>query len=183
MLKKPFAPSVLPGPFEGRANITGATVTLHRVTQKDAGEYRCEITASRDDVKLGETNVTLKVLGTNLTKPLKEFRFFQDLKVFFCLVVPPQNPSCEIPSSAVTGSAVKLRCRDQQSIPPATYYWFKDDLLIRPPGHSNASYLINAQTGELVSPRMQRIKTGSVLREMFQDSDHVCSDTFFCMSS
>uniref|UniRef100_A0A3B3HUB4 Junctional adhesion molecule 2a n=1 Tax=Oryzias latipes TaxID=8090 RepID=A0A3B3HUB4_ORYLA len=124
------------GPFEGRANITGATVTLHRVTQKDAGEYRCEITASRDDVKLGETNVTLKVL------------------------VPPQNPSCEIPSSAVTGSAVKLRCRDQQSIPPATYYWFKDDLLIRPPGHSNASYLINAQTGELEFKSVSREDSG-----------------------
>ncbi|XP_024150218.1 junctional adhesion molecule 2a isoform X1 [Oryzias melastigma] len=124
------------GPFEGRANITGATVTLHRVTQKDAGEYRCEISASLDDVKLGETNITLKVL------------------------VPPQNPSCEIPSSAVTGSGVKLRCWDHQSIPPATYYWFKDDLLIRPPSHSNASYLINAQTGVLEFKSVSREDSG-----------------------
>lgn len=55
---------LLPGPFEGRATIEGATVTLKRVTQEDAGEYRCEISASQDTVSLGETNVTLKVLGT-----------------------------------------------------------------------------------------------------------------------
>lgn len=53
----------LPGPFEGRATIEGATVTLQRVTQEDAGEYRCEISAPLDSVNLGETNVTLKVLG------------------------------------------------------------------------------------------------------------------------
>lgn len=39
-------------------------MTLKRVTQEDAGEYRCEISAPLDSVSLGETNVTLKVLGT-----------------------------------------------------------------------------------------------------------------------
>ncbi|KAG7270838.1 hypothetical protein CRUP_028982 [Coryphaenoides rupestris] len=87
------------GPFEGRASIQGATVTLRRVTQKDAGEYRCEISAQLDTVTLGEANITLRVL------------------------VPPHTPLCEIPSSAVTGSAVQLRCRDRQSIPPAVYTW------------------------------------------------------------
>lgn len=57
------ASTSLSGPFEGRATIDGATVTLQRVTQADAGEYRCEISAPLDNVKLGETNVTLKVLG------------------------------------------------------------------------------------------------------------------------
>ena len=56
--------SFLSAPFEGRATIEGATVTLQRVTQDDAGEYRCEISAPLDTVSLGETNVTLKVLGT-----------------------------------------------------------------------------------------------------------------------
>ncbi|KAM4537890.1 junctional adhesion molecule 2A [Fundulus diaphanus] len=114
------------GPFEGRATINGATVTLHKVTQEDAGEYRCEISASLDTVSLGETNVTLNVL------------------------VPPQTPSCEVPASAVTGTAVQLRCRDQQSVPPATYSWFKDNKQIsNPPRHANATYLINSQTGIL----------------------------------
>lgn len=51
------------GSYEGRASIEGATVTLQRVTQEDAGEYRCEISAPQDTINLGEANVTLKVLG------------------------------------------------------------------------------------------------------------------------
>ncbi|KAM4711054.1 junctional adhesion molecule 2A isoform 2-T3 [Anableps anableps] len=113
------------GPFEGRATINGATVTLHRVTQEDAGEYRCEISASLDAVSLGETNVTLNVL------------------------VPPQTPTCEVPTSAVTGSVVQLRCQDQQSVPPATYFWFKDNKPISQLRHANATYLINSHTGIL----------------------------------
>lgn len=53
----------LAGQFEGRATIDGATVTLKKVTQEDAGQYRCEISAPLDAISLGETNVTLKVLG------------------------------------------------------------------------------------------------------------------------
>lgn len=124
------------GPFEGRATIDGATVTLHRVTQEDAGDYRCEISAPLDLVSLGETNVTLKVL------------------------VPPHTPSCEIPSSAVTGSGVKLRCRDQQSIPPATYSWFKDNQPISTPRHANATYLINPNTGVLEFKAVAKEDTG-----------------------
>lgn len=59
----------LSGLFEGRAKIEGATVTLQRVTQDDAGEYRCEISAPLDSVSLGETNVTLKVLGKDEEMP------------------------------------------------------------------------------------------------------------------
>ncbi|XP_075872858.1 junctional adhesion molecule 2A isoform X2 [Nelusetta ayraudi] len=112
-------------PFEGRATIDGATVTLQRVTQEDAGDYRCEISASLDSVVLGEANVTLKVL------------------------VPPHKPSCEIPSAAVTGSLVQLRCRDHQSIPPATYSWFKDSQPIRPSRQPNATFLLDSHTGVL----------------------------------
>lgn len=113
------------GPFEGRATIDGATVTLQRVTQDDAGEYRCEISAPFDSVSLGETNVTLKVL------------------------VPPHTPSCQIPSTAVTGSVVRLQCHDHQSIPPATYTWFKDSQPISSPRYSNATYVLNSHTGLL----------------------------------
>ncbi|XP_045912385.1 junctional adhesion molecule 2A isoform X1 [Micropterus dolomieu] len=123
-------------PFEGRATIDGATVMLQRVTQEDAGEYRCEISAPLDSVTLGETNITLKVL------------------------VPPQTPSCEIPSAAVTGSVVKLRCRDQQSIPPATYSWFKDSQRIIPPRLTNATYVIDSQTGILEFKAVAKEDTG-----------------------
>lgn len=47
---------------------------------------------------------------------------------------------------------VQLRCRDQQSIPPATYSWFKDNQVISPPRHANATYVINSHMGILVSP-------------------------------
>ncbi|KAM9327665.1 junctional adhesion molecule 2A [Pholidichthys leucotaenia] len=124
------------GSYAGRATIEGATVTLRRVTQEDAGEYRCEITASQDLVNLGEANITLKVL------------------------VPPQTPYCEIPSSAVTGSVVQLRCRDQQSIPPATYSWYKDNLPISPPHHPNATYVINSRTGILEFKAVAKEDTG-----------------------
>lgn len=124
------------GSFVGRATIEGATVTLKKVTQEDAGEYRCEISAPQDSVSLGETNVTLKVL------------------------VPPHTPSCEIPSGAVTGSVVKLSCRDQQSIPPATYSWYKDNQQIRPPRHANATYLINSHTGILEFKAVAKEDTG-----------------------
>ncbi|XP_008323686.1 junctional adhesion molecule 2A isoform X1 [Cynoglossus semilaevis] len=113
------------GNFDGRATIDGATVTLLRVTQEDAGEYRCEISAPLDSVSLGETNVTLKVL------------------------VPPHTPSCEIPSSAVTGSVVQLRCRDRQSIPPAKYTWLKNSVSLSLPRSTNATYLIDPDTGVL----------------------------------
>lgn len=51
------------GTYAGRAKIDGATLTIHAVTQKDSGEYRCEVTASQDHVNLGEASVTLNVLG------------------------------------------------------------------------------------------------------------------------
>lgn len=81
--------------------------------------------------------------------------------------VPPHTPSCDIPSGAVTGSAVQLRCRDRQSIPPATYSWFKDNQQISPPRNANATYLINSHTGILVSRRAKE-KEGSVCSRALQ---------------
>ncbi|KAM6945315.1 junctional adhesion molecule 2A [Aplochiton taeniatus] len=124
------------GSFAGRASIDGATVTLHRVTQEDAGEYRCEISAASDNIILGETNITLRVL------------------------VPPHTPSCDIPSTALTGSVVRLHCRDRQSIPPATYSWFKDDRPLSAPRQANATYSINAHTGVLEFKTASRTDTG-----------------------
>ncbi|XP_051982461.1 junctional adhesion molecule 2A-like [Xyrauchen texanus] len=123
------------GPFEGRAEIDGATVRLRRVTQADAGEYRCEVSAPLDGITLGETNVTLAVL------------------------VPPHTPSCDIPSSALTGSPVELRCSDQHSIPPAVYTWFKDKIPL-PIHNANATYTVNKFTGVLLFQTVSRTDTG-----------------------
>ncbi|KAM6955235.1 junctional adhesion molecule 2b [Lycodopsis pacificus] len=91
------------GSYAERAKMEGATLTIHSVTQKDSGEYRCEVTASEDHVNLGEATVTLNVL------------------------VPPHVPSCEVPSSVFVGSGLELLCKDKLSVPPATYCWYKDN--------------------------------------------------------
>lgn len=56
-------PQPVPASYAKRAEIAGATLTIHSVTQKDSGDYRCEVTASQDHVSLAETTVTLNVLG------------------------------------------------------------------------------------------------------------------------
>ncbi|KAK7882442.1 hypothetical protein WMY93_028616 [Mugilogobius chulae] len=89
--------------YASRAKIEGATLTIHSVTQKDSGDYRCEVTASEDHVNLGEATVTLNVL------------------------VPPHIPSCEVPSPVFVGSSLELHCKDKVSMPPATYRWYKDN--------------------------------------------------------
>ncbi|KPP69693.1 junctional adhesion molecule B-like, partial [Scleropages formosus] len=124
------------GNFAGRAKIEGATVTLQKVTYKDAGVYHCEITASMDDVKLGETNVTLRVL------------------------VAPGIPSCDIPSFALSGSLVELHCKDKHSVPPATYKWYKDKKLLTPSGLPNISYTIDPKTGTLRFKSVSRASSG-----------------------
>ncbi|XP_058646502.1 junctional adhesion molecule 2A isoform X2 [Onychostoma macrolepis] len=123
------------GSFQGRAEIKGATVRLRRVTQTDAGKYRCEVSAPQDTVTLGETNVTLTVL------------------------VPPHTPSCDVPSSALTGSLVQLRCRDRHSIPAAVYTWYKDNSAL-PILQANATYTINENTGVLTFQKVSRADTG-----------------------
>uniref|UniRef100_A0A3Q4BW04 Ig-like domain-containing protein n=1 Tax=Mola mola TaxID=94237 RepID=A0A3Q4BW04_MOLML len=91
------------GSYAGRAKINGAMLTIHSVSQKDSGEYRCEVTASEDHVNLGEATVTLNVL------------------------VPPHVPSCDVPSPVFVGSGLELHCKDKLSVPPATYRWYKDN--------------------------------------------------------
>lgn len=56
-------PQTVSESYAERAKIDGATLTIHSVTQKDSGEYRCEVTAIQDHVSLAETTVTLNVLG------------------------------------------------------------------------------------------------------------------------
>ncbi|XP_059409442.1 junctional adhesion molecule 2A-like [Carassius carassius] len=121
--------------FRGRAEIKGATLQLKSVTQSDAGTYRCEVSAPQDTITLGEINVTLTVL------------------------VPPHTPSCDVPSSALTGSLVQLRCRDHHSIPAAVYTWYKDNraLHIQQP---NATYTIDEKTGVLTFQKVSRSDTG-----------------------
>ncbi|XP_046903013.1 junctional adhesion molecule 2b [Hypomesus transpacificus] len=81
------------GSFAGRAHIDGATVTLHSVTQKDSGVYRCEVSAPLDKVILGEVNVSLNVLvelhcKDKLSVPPATYRWYKDNKA---LTVTPDS--------------------------------------------------------------------------------------------
>ncbi|KAJ8405942.1 hypothetical protein AAFF_G00308300 [Aldrovandia affinis] len=124
------------GSFAGRAKIEGATVTLYKAVQRDSGEYRCEVSAPLDSVTLGETNVSLKVL------------------------VPPHTPVCEIPSSALTGAVVEMRCRDKQSFPPATYKWYKDNKPLSAAYLPNVTYSLDPRSGTLHFRTVSRKDTG-----------------------
>ncbi|KAL4636305.1 junctional adhesion molecule B [Arapaima gigas] len=131
------------GDFAGRAKIEGATITLRKVTYKDAGVYHCEVTASLDKVKLGETNVTLRVL------------------------VPPGIPHCEIPASALSGSHVELHCKDKHSVPPATYKWYKDNKLLSTSKLPNITFTIDSSTGTLRFKSVSQANSGKYHCEAF----------------
>uniref|UniRef100_UPI0037E79B4E junctional adhesion molecule 2b n=1 Tax=Semicossyphus pulcher TaxID=241346 RepID=UPI0037E79B4E len=122
------------GPYEGRAKIEGATLTIHSVTQKDSGEYRCEVTASKDHVNLGEVIVTLNVL------------------------VPPHVPSCEVPGSVFVGAGLDLQCKDKLSVPPATYRWFKDNKALT--ATPDTPYSIDSNKGTLKFKSVSKTDAG-----------------------
>ncbi|KAG7463539.1 hypothetical protein MATL_G00177690 [Megalops atlanticus] len=124
------------GNLAGRAKIEGATVTLYKATLKDAGVYRCEVSAPLDSVTLGETNITLKVL------------------------VPPHTPSCEIPSNVLAGAAVELHCKDKLSFPPATYKWYKDNKPLSTAKLPNISYSMDTHSGTLHFKSVSRTDSG-----------------------
>uniref|UniRef100_A0A3Q1I8H3 Ig-like domain-containing protein n=1 Tax=Anabas testudineus TaxID=64144 RepID=A0A3Q1I8H3_ANATE len=122
------------GSYAGRAKIEGATLTIHSVTQKDSGEYRCEVTASEDHVNLGEASVSLNVL------------------------VPPHVPSCEVPSSVFVGSGLELLCKDKLSVPPATYRWYKDNKALT--ATADTPYNIDTNKGTLKFKSVSKLDSG-----------------------
>uniref|UniRef100_A0A3P9JD52 Junctional adhesion molecule 2b n=1 Tax=Oryzias latipes TaxID=8090 RepID=A0A3P9JD52_ORYLA len=122
------------GSYAGRAQIEGATLTIHSVTLKDSGEYRCEVTASEDHVSLGEATVTLSVL------------------------VPPHVPSCDVPSSVFIGADLELLCKDKLSVPPATYSWYKDNKPLKATG--DTPYSIDTKKGTLKLQSVSKADSG-----------------------
>uniref|UniRef100_A0A8C6WUC3 Junctional adhesion molecule 2b n=1 Tax=Neogobius melanostomus TaxID=47308 RepID=A0A8C6WUC3_9GOBI len=120
--------------YAERAKIDGATLTIHSVSQKDSGDYRCEVTASEDHVTLGEATVTLNVL------------------------VPPHIPSCDVPSPVFVGSSLELHCKDKLSVPPATYRWYKDNKGLTSTG--DTPYSIDPSKGTLKFRSISKLDAG-----------------------
>ncbi|XP_033864640.1 junctional adhesion molecule 2A-like isoform X1 [Acipenser ruthenus] len=118
------------GGFQGRAVMEGASIRIKKAMLLDSGEYRCEVSARQDSRPLGEATVSLTVL------------------------VPPDVPSCGIPSSVLTGTVVELTCRDRQGTPPSLYRWYKDGVALpttpaQDPLFANSSYTLNSSSGTL----------------------------------
>ncbi|KAB5577026.1 hypothetical protein PHYPO_G00205250 [Pangasianodon hypophthalmus] len=124
------------GLFKGRASIDGATVTLHGVNQKDSGIYHCEVTARRDKIRLGEVTVSLNVL------------------------VPPHVPSCHVPETAMSGSAVALHCEDKLTVPPVTYSWYKDNRPLSAAHLPDINYSVDNKTGTLKFKSLSKSDVG-----------------------
>nr|XP_057938918.1 junctional adhesion molecule 2b isoform X1 [Doryrhamphus excisus] len=122
------------GSYAGRAKMEGATLTIHSVTEKDSGEYRCEVTASQDHINFGEATVDLRVL------------------------VPPHIPSCDVPSSVFVGSDLELLCKDKLSVPPAMYSWFKDNEALM--ASADTPYNMDSHKGTLKFKSVSKMDSG-----------------------
>ncbi|KAF7656406.1 hypothetical protein LDENG_00041950, partial [Lucifuga dentata] len=130
------------GLYARRAKIAGATLTIHSITQKDSGEYRCEVTAREDRVSLGETTVTLNVL------------------------VPTDGPSCQVPSSVPAGSGLELFCKDNNlTMPPASYRWYKDNNAMT--SSADMPYSIDTHKGTLKFKSVSKTDSGMYRCESF----------------
>ncbi|KAM9200940.1 junctional adhesion molecule B [Dugong dugon] len=132
----------LQGDFKDRAEMIDFSIRIKNVTRSDAGQYRCEVSAPTEQGQnLEEDMVTLEVL------------------------VAPAVPSCEVPSSALRGTVVELRCQDKEGNPAPEYTWFKDG--VRLLGNSklgsqstNSSYTVNSKSGTLQFNTISQLDSG-----------------------
>ncbi|XP_043449750.1 junctional adhesion molecule B isoform X2 [Prionailurus bengalensis] len=137
----------LQGDFKYRAEMIDFSIRIKNVTRNDAGKYRCEISApSTKGQNLEEDTVTLEVL------------------------VAPAVPLCNVPSSALSGTVVELRCHDKEGNPAPEYTWFKDgvNLLENPrrgPQSSNSSYTMNTKSGTLQFNTVSKVDSGEYFCE------------------
>ncbi|XP_023582443.1 junctional adhesion molecule B [Trichechus manatus latirostris] len=130
------------GDFKDRAEMIDFSIRIKNVTRSDAGQYRCEVSAPTEQGQnLEEDMVTLEVL------------------------VAPAVPSCEVPSSALRGTVVELRCQDKEGNPAPEYTWFKDG--VRLLGNSklgsqstNSSYTVNSKSGTLQFNTISQLDSG-----------------------
>ncbi|XP_060129608.1 junctional adhesion molecule B isoform X1 [Zootoca vivipara] len=131
------------GDFKNRGEIVQSSIRIKNVTRKDSGKYRCEISASTEHgQQIGEVIVSLLVL------------------------VPPAPPACEVPSSAMTGTVVELRCKENNGVPASKYRWYRNGVLLpESPALQSIKkerlpYIMNATTGTLLFNSVSKNDTG-----------------------
>lgn len=159
-------------PYSNRVTVYGNNLRFDKVTRKDNGVYRCEVSGKN---MFGQVGVKLTVLGENslksfCTKPHFPLYFITMIRLILpykshietcwylhvVSTVPPSPPMCKIPSSVRTGTNAKLTCEDGDGSPPPTYRWYRNDILLPEnpstvSGFQNFTYKLNPTSGILVS--------------------------------
>nr|XP_008105839.1 PREDICTED: junctional adhesion molecule B isoform X2 [Anolis carolinensis] len=131
------------GNFKGRAEIRHSSIQIKNVTRKDSGKYRCEIsTPSEHGQEAGETEITLLVL------------------------VPSAVPVCEVPISAMSGTVVELRCKENEGVPASKYRWYRNNfplsesLMLGNVKKDRLPYAMNTTSGTLLFNHVSKNDTG-----------------------
>ncbi|XP_015279689.1 PREDICTED: junctional adhesion molecule B isoform X2 [Gekko japonicus] len=131
------------GNFTGRAEMWNSSIRLRNVTRHDAGRYRCEISAATEQGQdAAETEVSLSVL------------------------VPPALPVCVVPSSAMSGTVIELRCKENEGFPASKYKWYRNGIALlenpdsRRGKKGRVSYTMNTMTGTLLFNPVSNNDTG-----------------------
>lgn len=81
----------------------------------------------------------------------------EDSNQMFCgTTVKPVVPKCSVPKSVPFGKSAELSCVEEEGFPKSQYQWFKNrEEIPDDPKTSlkffNSSYMLNAETGTLVS--------------------------------
>ncbi|KAM6447503.1 junctional adhesion molecule B [Liasis olivaceus] len=131
------------GNFKDRAEILHSSIQIKNVTRKDSGKYRCEISAPAEKgQEAGEVEVSLLVL------------------------VPSAAPVCEVPISALSGTVVELRCKENEGVPASKYRWYRNGaILLENPVSGKfkkvkVPYTLNTTTGTLLFNPVSKNDTG-----------------------
>ncbi|XP_058041895.1 junctional adhesion molecule B isoform X1 [Ahaetulla prasina] len=141
---------VFVGNFKGRAEILHSSIHLKNVTRKDSAKYRCEISAPTEQGQgTGEVEISLLVL------------------------VPPSAPVCEVPNSALSGTVVELRCKENEGVPASKYRWYRNGAIL--PENTffwsfrkeKNSYTLNTTTGTLLFNPVSKNDTGEYYCEAY----------------
>ncbi|XP_053312979.1 junctional adhesion molecule B [Spea bombifrons] len=119
----------LAGNLQTRAEMMDSSIRIRNVTRSDSGKYRCEVSAPQDK------------------------KNFQEILIELNILVAPSVPVCDIPSSAMSGTVVELKCKESEGYPASQYKWYKNGVLLDHPGPNskaaNISYRVNEKTGTL----------------------------------
>ncbi|XP_063304384.1 junctional adhesion molecule B [Pelobates fuscus] len=137
----------LAGDLLARAEMMDSSIRIKAVTRSDSGKYRCEVSAPQDS------------------------RIFQEITIDLNIYVAPSVPVCDIPSTAMSGSVVELKCRENEGYPASEYKWFKNGVLLDNQGQNskatNATYRVDKVSGSLHFNVVAKADTGEYYCEAY----------------